>query len=68
MVDSLPALAFSLLFCFQGANSSRYVPKGSDTDTRKCVNAFEGRVAMLTVRQSQSQHGFQKIFGGVFCG
>jgi hypothetical protein len=68
MIDSLPALAFSLLFCFQGANSSSACTKGSDTDTHKGANAFEGRVAMLTVRQTQLQLGFQKIFRAFFCG
>ncbi len=32
-----PALLFSLLFCFQGANALGMYPVGSDTDTQLCV-------------------------------
>ncbi len=56
-----PALLFSLLFCFQGANALGMYPVGSDTDTQLCVKRLEGASCNANGVQPNSNMGFREI-------
>ena len=56
-----PALLFSLLFCFQGANALGMYPMGSDTDPRLCVKRLEGASCNANGVQPNSNMGFREI-------